>query len=125
MEPPLEKFCTVLTAADLAGVASVEPSTVAPTPDAIPDAGDFNQIDPVCDVKEGLCYRENAALHALTDGNRFELTECRRADKEFFKISKDVDAINVAQFPVTTSTLFHLCFYIALFFDPRRLVESK
>ena len=25
------------------------------------DVGDFNQIDPVCDVKEGLCYRGSRA----------------------------------------------------------------
>ena len=79
-------------------------------------AGDFGQLDPVADVCEGICYEDNVALHYLVDGNRFRLTQCRRADKAFFDVCQDVRAgheIDVARFPVTQETGPELCYYNA------------
>ena len=73
--------------------------------------GLFKYIAPVCDVREDIVYEDNAALHSLCGGNKFELTVCRRADKAFFALCKDVDAIDVAQFPVNELTMMNLCYY--------------
>ena len=79
-------------------------------------AGDFAQLPPVADVHEEIRYEDNAALHYLVDGNRFRLTQCRRADKVFFELCEKVRAgidINVSRFPVTRVTEQDMSYYNA------------
>ena len=49
-----------------------------------------HQLRPVKDVTETIEYECNAALHQLTGGNYFQMTLCRRADREFFDLCQDV-----------------------------------
>ncbi len=43
-------------------------------------SGDVNQLEPVNDRVKKCDYNNSSALHELADGNRIQLTECRRAD---------------------------------------------
>ena len=45
-------------------------------------AGDFEQLLPVKDRVEKWDYKNSAALYELCDGNRLQLTKCRRSDDE-------------------------------------------
>ena len=86
--------------------------------------GDFSQLPPVADVKEGIRYEDNAALHYLVDGKRFQLTQCRRADKTFFELCMDVrtgGSLDVTKFPVTLETMVNLSYYNAT----RKRVNSE
>jgi hypothetical protein len=86
--------------------------------------GDFGQLPPVADVREGIRYEDNAALHYLVDGNRFQLTQCRRADKTFFELCMNVRTgrdLNADQFPVTRETNVNISYYNAT----RKRVNSE
>ena len=73
--------------------------------------GDFEQLAPVCDrINESVTqvnkrqfttyfdYKNSGALFELCDGNRIELTTCRRADKELYNLCLDVENIDVSKF---------------------------
>jgi hypothetical protein len=52
-------------------------------------SGDFHQFPPICNHWRGSPVPEDALeksslLHALSDGNRCTLTECRRGDRKLF-----------------------------------------
>ena len=49
-------------------------------------AGDFAQLLPVKDRIENCDYKNSLALHELCDGNRLELTKCRRSDAVLFNM---------------------------------------
>jgi hypothetical protein len=49
-------------------------------------AGDFAQLLPVKDRIEDCNYKNSLALHELCDGNRLELTKCRRSDATLFNM---------------------------------------
>jgi ATP-dependent exoDNAse (exonuclease V) alpha subunit len=49
-------------------------------------AGDFSQLLPVKDRIEGCNYKDSLALHELCDGNRLQLTKCRRSDATLFNM---------------------------------------
>jgi hypothetical protein len=78
-------------------------------------SGDFKQLEPVCDsvLQPGETYEHSNALHFLCDGNRIELTECRRGDKELFqqsvRLRKGGD-IDVARFPCNDFTTKNLAY---------------
>jgi hypothetical protein len=48
-------------------------------------AGDFEQLLPVND-RVDVDYKTSPALHELCNGNRLQLSKCRRADDEMFKL---------------------------------------
>ena len=48
-------------------------------------AGDFQQLLPVNDIVDtDFDYKHSPALHELSDGNRLQLTNCRRSDRYLF-----------------------------------------
>ena len=49
-------------------------------------AGDFAQLLPVKDRIEHCNYKDSLALHELCDGNRIQLTKCRRSDATLFNM---------------------------------------
>jgi ATP-dependent exoDNAse (exonuclease V) alpha subunit len=49
-------------------------------------AGDFAQLLPVKDRIEDCNYKDSMALHELCDGNRLQLTKCRRSDATLFNM---------------------------------------
>ena len=49
-------------------------------------AGDFNQLLPVNDRVGEVDYKNSSALHELVDGNRIQLSKCRRSDDVLFKM---------------------------------------
>jgi 5-methylcytosine-specific restriction protein A len=49
-------------------------------------AGDFAQLLPVKDRVENCDYKNSLALFELCDGNRLELTKCRRSDATLFNM---------------------------------------
>ena len=49
-------------------------------------AGDFSQLLPVKDRIEDCNYKDSLALHELCDGNRLQLTKCRRSDATLFNM---------------------------------------
>ena len=49
-------------------------------------AGDFSQLLPVKDRIEDCNYKDSMALHELCDGNRLQLTKCRRSDATLYNM---------------------------------------
>jgi len=74
-------------------------------------AGDFNQLLPVADRVEDVDYENSRALFELVDGNILHLSECRRADKEYFKLTdpKNVMSLNKEDFN-NEEQLLNLCY---------------
>jgi hypothetical protein len=58
-------------------------------------AGDFDQLLPVKDRIEGCNYKDSMALHELCDGNRLELTKCRRSDATLFNMLRPQNINNI------------------------------
>jgi len=57
-------------------------------------AGDFRQLEPIND--RVICdYKNSLILMELCDGNRLELSKCRRSDKELYEASLNVNKINI------------------------------
>ena len=56
------------------------------------------RLIPVRDLKGNCDYKASGALYELCDGNRIELTTCRRANNEMFEICKDVNSVDVSKF---------------------------
>jgi hypothetical protein len=50
------------------------------------------------------------AMQQLCDGNRVQLTKCRRADEELFNKCADVENIDVSRFTPTEETYFNLAY---------------
>jgi len=71
--------------------------------------GDFNQLPPVMDSWNGD-YKSSAALHSLCDGNRLQLTQCRRANSELFELCKNVESIDLTKFEVKKYTYLNLAY---------------
>ena len=71
--------------------------------------GDFKQLAPVLDVWSGD-YQASSALHYLCDGNRLQLTECRRADRAFFELYMSADTLDIALFLVTACTALNIAY---------------
>ena len=58
-------------------------------------AGDFDQCLPVKD-RVGICdYKNSCCLYELVDGNRLELTRCRRSDDTLFNMLKPENIGNI------------------------------
>ena len=49
-------------------------------------AGDFNQSFPVNDRIGEVDYKHSSAFHEPVDGNRIQLSRCRRSDDVLFKM---------------------------------------
>ena len=49
-------------------------------------AGDFEQLLPVKDRVTKCDYKNSLALHELCDGNKLQLTKCRRSDDTLFNM---------------------------------------
>jgi ATP-dependent exoDNAse (exonuclease V) alpha subunit len=58
-------------------------------------AGDFAQLLPVKDRIENCDYKNSLALHELCDGNRLELTKCRRSDAVLFNMLSPENINNI------------------------------
>jgi hypothetical protein len=71
--------------------------------------GDFDQLEPVNDTWTGD-YKNSPALWSLCDGNRIQLTKCRRADSVLFNLCKDVENMNINQFSAKVKTFVNLAY---------------
>jgi ATP-dependent exoDNAse (exonuclease V) alpha subunit len=74
-------------------------------------AGDFAQLLPVKDRVEGCDYKNSLALNELCDGNRLELTKCRRSDATLFNmlLPENINNIQKSSFQ-NKMTKRHICF---------------
>ena len=75
-------------------------------------SGDFGQLPPVNDTwKDGKGeYNESAGMWNLCEGNKIVLTKCRRADDILFNICKNVNDLNINEYPVKEKTYLNLAF---------------
>jgi len=74
--------------------------------------GDFEQFKPVQDTYEGT-YEHSPALHQLCDGQRVNLTTCKRSDAELFNIysnKENIENIDVDLFKVTELTPLNIAY---------------
>ena len=60
-------------------------------------SGDFEQLPPVKDNWNGD-YKNSPAMHHLCDGNRIQLTVCKRSDDVLFNICQNVNDIHKNDF---------------------------
>jgi len=74
-------------------------------------SGDFNQLLPVNDRIKDCDYEHSAALHELVDGNRLNLTTCRRSDREVYQmcLAENINHINKNDFTHNQSKT-NICF---------------
>jgi len=72
--------------------------------------GDFQQLEPVND-RVDVDYKNSLALFLLCDGNRLQLTKCRRADNETFELCKfeNIEKIKTDTFN-NKFTFKHICY---------------
>ena len=82
--------------------------------------GDFKQLEPVLDVWKGD-YKGSSALHHLCDGNRLQLSHCRRSDRTLFDLYMSADDVDPAQFPVSEVTQLN----VAYTHSTRKRVNAK
>ena len=73
--------------------------------------GDFSQLLPVKDEWTGD-YKNSCATYILCDGNRIQLTKCRRADNILYNLCKKVqhEDIDISQFPVKQETYKNIAY---------------
>ena len=74
--------------------------------------GDFEQFKPVQDTYEGT-YENSPALHQLVDGQRINLTACKRSDAELFNLYSNKDNIkniNLELFKVKELTPLNIAY---------------
>jgi ATP-dependent exoDNAse (exonuclease V) alpha subunit len=71
--------------------------------------GDFRQLEPVLDTWTGD-YQASSSLHWLCDGNRMELTQCRRSDRVLFDAYMNVSTLDIKQFPVVSLSKLHVAY---------------
>jgi tRNA A37 threonylcarbamoyladenosine biosynthesis protein TsaE len=72
-------------------------------------SGDMGQLLPVKDEWTGD-YKNSPALFSLCDGNRIELTKCRRSNDILYNLCRNVMKISVAKFKPTRKTYNNLAF---------------
>lgn len=60
-------------------------------------SGDYDQLLPVKDRYNGT-YKDSPALYELCDGQRIELSKCRRADEKLFNLCKNVESVEKSMF---------------------------
>jgi ATP-dependent exoDNAse (exonuclease V) alpha subunit len=75
-------------------------------------AGDFNQLLPVNDRVGDCDYKNSSALHELVNGNRLQLSNCRRSDRLLFDMLNPKTIMNLKkeQFGSDCNTELHLSF---------------
>jgi hypothetical protein len=76
-------------------------------------AGDFDQLPPVQDRIQGRSYKWSRALYELVDGQKMELTKCKRSDDVLFELCKNVKKgieIDTTQFSKNTINKLNICF---------------
>jgi len=76
-------------------------------------AGDFQQLLPVNDiVGVDFNYKNSAALHELADGNRLQLTNCRRSDRTLFDLldPEKISNLEKSTFGSNINTKLHLSY---------------
>jgi DNA replication protein DnaC len=83
-------------------------------------AGDFGQLPPVNDDWIGD-YENSPAMHGLCDGNKTQLLICRRADKKLFELCKNVEDIDIKDYPIIEDTYINLAYT----HDTRKKVNDK
>jgi len=74
--------------------------------------GDFGQLPPVND-RVNRNYKKSRALYELVDGNKLELTKCKRSDDTHFKNCMNVRnglPINLDKFEKKENTYLNICF---------------
>lgn len=71
--------------------------------------GDFKQFKPVKDTWDGD-YKNSAALFELCDGNRLQLSKNRRSDEKLYNICKNVNDVNIQNFPVREKTYLNIAY---------------
>ena len=59
--------------------------------------GDFNQLKPVND-RVDVAYKNSVALFELCQGNRIQLSTCRRSDDILFNMCKFENIMGVQKF---------------------------
>jgi ATP-dependent exoDNAse (exonuclease V) alpha subunit len=59
--------------------------------------GDFNQLKPINDRVDIDDYKNTWALNELCDGNRIQLTKCRRSDDKLFNLCKFESIMDVSK----------------------------
>jgi hypothetical protein len=74
-------------------------------------AGDFAQLLPVKDRVENCDYKNSQALYELCDGNRLELTKCRRSDATLYNmlLPENINSIKKSSFKNAMASR-HICF---------------
>jgi len=60
-------------------------------------AGDFLQLLPVNDRVDCCDYKNSPALYELCDGQRLQLTKCRRSDDTHFKLCDPINIPNLSK----------------------------
>jgi hypothetical protein len=74
-------------------------------------AGDFAQLLPVKERIEVVNYKNSIALYELADGNRIQLTRCRRSDDTLFKMLLPENIKNLTRTDFNTAfTSRHISF---------------
>jgi hypothetical protein len=74
-------------------------------------AGDFAQLQPVKERIDNPDYKNSIALHELCDGQRIQLTKCRRSDDTLFNMLMPENINNLTQADFNKKyTERHICF---------------
>ena len=74
-------------------------------------SGDFEQLLPVKDRVVSCDYKNSNALHELCNGNRIQLSTCRRADSILFDLVAPTNIPNLKKDDFTnTFTTQHVCY---------------
>lgn len=71
--------------------------------------GDFEQLPPINDSFNGN-YKTSWVLHYLCDGNRLELTQCRRSDSRLFETCKNVSNVDPNDYEANEQTMLNVSF---------------
>jgi ATP-dependent exoDNAse (exonuclease V) alpha subunit len=71
-------------------------------------SGDFNQLKPVNDRYMGT-YKNSHALYELCDGQRIELSTCRRADDKLYNLCLDTSLVGDNTFTKNNNKI-NLCY---------------
>jgi ATP-dependent exoDNAse (exonuclease V) alpha subunit len=75
-------------------------------------SGDYQQLLPVNDRVGDCNYENSSALNELVDGNRLQLTNCRRSDRLLFDMldPKNIMKLQKEQFGFDSNTDLHISF---------------
>jgi len=72
-------------------------------------SGDYSQFAPVADWYVGD-YKNSPATYNLCNGNRIQLTKCRRSNKELFDLYTHVETIDKTKFKATKHTYLNVSY---------------